>query len=73
MEVSVFDKSNNNYINEAAELLEEIFDCYKGRGKEQMKEYLGEERIALMAVENNYLIGRLSKTPFLANAKRGSL
>ena len=63
MEVSLFDKSNNQYINEAAELLEITFDCYKGRGKEQVKKYLGDERIALMAIENNHLIGFVGATP----------
>jgi aminoglycoside 6'-N-acetyltransferase I len=63
IEVSLFDKNNKQYFNEAAELLELTFECYKNRGKKQMEKYLNDERIALMAVDNGHLIGFVGATP----------
>jgi aminoglycoside 6'-N-acetyltransferase I len=63
VEISLFDKGNSLYVSEAAELLEITFDCYKGRGKEQIEKYLGEERIAVMAVNDGHLIGFVGAAP----------
>jgi aminoglycoside 6'-N-acetyltransferase I len=63
MEISLFDKRNNQYVAEAAEQLEILFDCYKGRGIRQMKKYLNDERIALMAVDKGHLVGYIGAAP----------
>ena len=59
-----FDKSNDKFIKEAAELLIACFpQAYSDCSLEEMESILDEERIAIMAVENDRLIGLAGAIP----------
>lgn len=64
MHIQLFDKSNEQYINEAANLLSACFPhAYGNCAAEEMIEILDEERVAVMAIENNHLIGFVGAIP----------
>lgn len=64
MEIRFFEKENNLLIREMAELLAEAFPhCYGDCTAKDMEEYLEDERIALMAVENGHLLGFVGAMP----------
>ena len=64
MQISMFDKSNKKYIKEASELLIESFPhCYSDSALEEVEMCLSEDRIAVMAVENNQLVGFAGAIP----------
>ena len=64
MTIQPFDKSNKQYINEAAQLLIDCFPQeYSDCAKEEMVDIIDDERIAIMAVENNRLIGFVGAMP----------
>lgn len=64
MIISYFDKGNKKFIEEAAELLIESFPLsYSDSSIEEMENILSNERITLMAVENNKLIGFVGAIP----------
>jgi|GEM_PF-3234995 len=64
MEIRFFEKENNLLIREMAELLAEAFPhCYGDCTAKDMKEYLEDERIALMAVEDGHLLGFVGAMP----------
>jgi len=64
MSIQLFDKSNEQYLKEAANLLAACFPhAYSDCALDEMKKILDEERIAVMAVENNHLIGFAGAIP----------
>ena len=64
MNVQLFDKSNEQYINEAANLLVACFPhAYSNCAVEEMIGILEKERIAVMAIEDNHLIGFVGAIP----------
>jgi aminoglycoside 6'-N-acetyltransferase I len=64
MTVKVFDKSNQNEISEAARLLAVSFPhCYGNCADAEMSEILGDERVAVMAIENGHLVGFVGAIP----------
>lgn len=64
METQEFPKDNNQLIVEAAKLLEETFPhSYKGRGIESFNKLLGDDRIAIAALDNGRLVGFVGAIP----------
>jgi aminoglycoside 6'-N-acetyltransferase I len=64
MNIQLFDKSNEQYVKEAANLLVACFPhAYSNCAFEEMNDILDEERIAVMAVEANHLIGFTGAIP----------
>jgi aminoglycoside 6'-N-acetyltransferase I len=64
MNIQLFDKNNIQYVKEAADLLAECFPhAYGDCALEEMNAILDEERIAVMAVEDNHLIGFTGAIP----------
>ncbi len=64
MEIKSLKKENISIIRELAALLAEAFPhCYGDCTMEDMAEYLEEERIALMAVEDGHLLGLVGAMP----------
>ena len=64
MEIKFLKKENISIIRELAALLAEAFPhCYGDCTMEDMAEYLEEERIALMAVEDGHLLGFVGAMP----------
>jgi aminoglycoside 6'-N-acetyltransferase I len=64
MTVELFDKSNQNYISEAAKLLAMCFPhCYADCADQEMSEILGDERVSVMAIENGHLVGLVGAIP----------
>lgn len=64
MEILDFDRTNTQFIEEAAALLAESFPhAYGEDALEEMARYLDPERIAVMAVENGHLIGFVGAIP----------
>ena len=64
MEIKFFEKENDLLIREMAELLAEAFPhCYGDCTVKDMEEYLEDERIALMAVEDGHLLGFVGAMP----------
>jgi aminoglycoside 6'-N-acetyltransferase I len=64
MNIRIFDKSNERYVNEAAELLAACFPhAYGNNALEEMSEILDEKRVAVMAIENNHLVGLTGAIP----------
>lgn len=62
--ISRFEKSNGKYVKEAAELLIESFPhSYSDCALEEVESCLSEERIAIMAVEDNQLVGFAGAIP----------
>lgn len=63
--ISLFDKSNPQYIEEAAALLTKAFPHAWGPDEalEEIKECLENEKIALMAVQDGHLIGFIGAAP----------
>ena len=58
MNIQLFDKSNEKYVKEAANLLAVCFpQAYSDCAFKEMNDILDEDRITVMAVENNHLIG----------------
>ena len=59
-----FDKTNEKYIKNAAELLANSFpQAYQDSARAEMDEILGEERIAVMAVFDDMLVGFTGAIP----------
>lgn len=64
MNIKLFDKSNEQYINEAADLLASCFPhSYSNCSIEEMIAILDKERLAVMAIEDNHLIGFAGAIP----------
>ncbi len=64
MEIRFFEKQNQVLLREAANLLAEAFPhCYGDCTAEDMEEYLEDERILLMAVEDGHLAGLVGAMP----------
>lgn len=64
MNVQLFDKSNEQYINEAANLLASCFPhAYSDCAAEEMIDILAKKRITVMAIEDNHLIGFAGAIP----------
>lgn len=64
MKITLFDKNNNIFINEAALLLAKTFPhSYADSGMDEMKEILDSERITVMAVVDGHLIGLAGAIP----------
>lgn len=64
MIIQLFDKSNKHYIEQAANLLAACFPhAYGDCAFEEMNDILDEERIAVMAVEEDRLIGFIGAIP----------
>ncbi len=64
MLIQLFDKSNEQYIIEAANLLASCFPhAYSDCAFEEIDRILDDERIAVMAVENGHLIGFAGAIP----------
>lgn len=64
MEVCIYPRNNEGLIDKTAELLEDTFPhSYKGRGLEEAKKLLDEDRIAIAAMENGHLIGFVGAIP----------
>ena len=62
--ISLFDKNNNYYKKEAADLLAEIFPhAYSDCATEEIDECLGRERVAIMAVKDGRLVGFVGAGP----------
>ena len=58
MNIELFDKSNEKYIKEAANLLSACFPhAYSDCAIEEMADILDDTRVAVMAVEKGHLIG----------------
>ncbi|NLP07420.1 MAG: GNAT family N-acetyltransferase [Clostridiaceae bacterium] len=58
MDIKLFDKSDEQYVKEAANLLAACFPhAYSNCAFEEMNVILDEERVAVMAVEGSHLIG----------------
>lgn len=59
--VSSFSYHEENYVKEAALLLEHAFpESYEGKGLEEMKECLAEDRVAFKATRDGKLLGFVS-------------
>jgi len=64
MIIDLFEKSNEQYVKEAANLLIACFPhAYGDCAFEEMNNILDEERIAVMAVEDNHLAGFVGAIP----------
>ncbi len=64
MDIRLFEKSNEQYVNEAADLLSACFPhAYSNCAAEEIAEILDEKRIAVMAVEDNHLVGFVGAIP----------
>lgn len=64
MNIQLFDKSNEKYVKEAANLLAVCFpQAYSYCAFKEMNDILDEDRITVMAVENNHLIGFVGAIP----------
>jgi len=64
MKIQLFDKSNSQFIKEAAKLLAGCFPhAYGDCADEEMENILREERVAVMAVEDGHLIGLAGAIP----------
>jgi aminoglycoside 6'-N-acetyltransferase I len=64
LEILRFDRSNNKYINEAAQLLAESFpQAYWDSADEEMQQILEDGKLAFMATENESLIGFAGAMP----------
>ena len=64
MEIKRFDKDNLKYIKEAEELIIESFPhSYSDCANEEINTCLDDERIALMAVEDDQLLGFIGAIP----------
>lgn len=64
MIISHFDKTNKKLIEEAAELLVESFPhSYSDCSHEEMEKILSDDRIAIMALENDKLLGFIGALP----------
>jgi aminoglycoside 6'-N-acetyltransferase I len=64
MEICSFDKSNEQFISEAAELLKENFPhSYIARAPDEISKCLANDRIMIMAVEDGHLIGFVGAIP----------
>lgn len=62
--IDFFDKTNEKYIKNAAELLANSFpQAYQDSARAEMDEILGEERIAVMAVFDDMLVGFTGAIP----------
>jgi aminoglycoside 6'-N-acetyltransferase I len=64
MNIQLFDKSNGQYVKEAANLLAACFPhAYSDCAFKEMNDILDEERIAVMAVKDDHLIGFVGAIP----------
>lgn len=64
MEITVFDRTNKQYVDEACGLLAECFpQAYSDSADEEMKQILNDGNLAFMAVENGRLIGFTGAVP----------
>ncbi|MBE5922156.1 MAG: GNAT family N-acetyltransferase [Lachnospiraceae bacterium] len=64
IEISLFDRNNIQYVNEAAHLLADNFPhAYKDCALEEMEEYLASEKIAMMATDGGHFIGFVGAVP----------
>jgi aminoglycoside 6'-N-acetyltransferase I len=64
MKISRFEKSNEKYIKEAAELLVESFPhSYSDCALEEVDRCLSEDRVSIMAVEDGQLVGFAGAIP----------
>jgi|GEM_PF-89208 len=64
MEIKLFDQNSEEYIKAGAKLLELSFpESYSENSMKEMEEILSKERITLMAVEENMLIGFIGGIP----------
>lgn len=64
MQIRKFEKNNLKYIREASELLIENFPhSFSECALEEVKKCLNEDRIAIMAVEDDQLVGFVSAIP----------
>lgn len=64
MEIRRFDKDSPKYIKEAAELLVESFPhSYSDCANEEINKCLDDERISIMAVEEDQLLGFIGAIP----------
>jgi aminoglycoside 6'-N-acetyltransferase I len=61
VEISLFTLQEEEYVQEGAKLLEEAFpQSYQGEGLEEMRECLGDDRIALKATSDGEFLGFIS-------------
>ncbi len=64
MDIKQFDQNREVYIKAGARLLKESFpESYEEDSMKEMEEILGSERIALMAVEDDHLVGFIGGIP----------
>ena len=64
MKIGLFEKRNSKYIMEAAELLIESFPhSYSSCAVEEIEKCLNKDRIAIMAVEDDQIVGFVSAIP----------
>lgn len=64
VKIDFFDKSNLSHVKEAARLLADCFpQAYKDCSRAEMDAILNDERIAVMAVIDNRLIGFIGAIP----------
>ena len=64
MEVVLFDRENQTYRKELADLLITCFPhCYTDGAMEEVEECLSEDRIAVMALEGGRLVGFVGAAP----------
>lgn len=64
MIIRLFNRLNEQYINEAVNLLVDCFpDAYGDCAAEEIRDILDQERLAVMALEDNHLIGFAGAIP----------
>jgi aminoglycoside 6'-N-acetyltransferase I len=64
MKIGLFEKRNLNYVKEAAEILIESFPhSYSSCAVEEIEKCLHEDRIAIMAVEEDKIVGFVGAIP----------
>ena len=68
MEIKLFDKNNLKFIKEAAMLLAKTFpQAYNNSSMDEMNNILEVERVAVMAIEKDKLIGFIGAIPQYGN------
>lgn len=64
MVIQPFDKSNKQYLSEAAQLLVDCFpQAYADCANNEISSMMDDEKIVFMAIENNHLIGFAGAKP----------
>lgn len=64
MKISFFPKGNKKYISQTAKILQEVFPtAYSDSSIKELKKCLEEDRIALIAVKNDHVVGFIGAIP----------